>query len=175
MKQSLVLAVVFVCIASTGVFAQLDPGCFGIGAQFAGANSQAQFVYSATHNISLHLGVGYTSTSVDNPDPVPDPDAMSSISFGFGGKYYLADKDVDPYLGIAILYQKPHDDHTMMGFNFLFGAQTYLVKKLAIYSHVGIGYSMETVTTTGTSGTKTDTKTNVLNLFTGAIGAYFYF
>ena len=174
MKRILVLASALFAFGGSAAFAQLDPNCVGVGAQFSGASSMAQFVYTATTNISIQLGVGYTSTSTSiDPKPAVEPESESALEFSIGGKYFLTDKDVDPFIGIAFRYSKPHEDHTVTGINFLVGGQANLVKKVAIFGQVGIGYTMDSMESTVSTQTVT-TKTNTLSLFTGAIGAVFY-
>lgn len=174
MKRFILLAAAVFVLSGSAAFAQLDPNCLGIGAEFSGRATMAKFVYTATTNISLQFGIGYTSTSQTiDPEPAVKPESESSLGFLIGGKYFLADKDVDPFIGLAFRYSKPHEHHTITGISLLVGGQASLVKKVSIFGQVGLDYDMDAVeTTVGTQTTKTTT--NTLGLFTGAVGAIFY-
>ncbi|MBL0176868.1 MAG: hypothetical protein IPP94_16665 [Ignavibacteria bacterium] len=131
-------------------------------------------MYAASNNLDFALLVGFMSHSVDNPDPTPDPDAVTSMSFGLGLRYFLHAGDVAPYLGAMVNYASPNEDDKTIGFSVVLGGQAWVVKNFGVFSHVGFGVDMRTVTTTvGT--VSADTKHTTLGLFTAAVGACFYF
>ena len=174
MKRSMLLAAAVFVLSGSAAFAQLDPNCVGIGAEFSGASSMAKFVYTATTNISLQFGIGYSSTSTTiDPKPAVEPESTSALEFQIGGKYFLADKDVDPFIGLAFRYSNPHEHHTVTGISFLVGGQAAIVKKVVVFGQVGLGYNMESTETTVANQT-VKTTVNTLGLFTGAVGAIFY-
>jgi hypothetical protein len=173
MKKILIVAA-FGLLSLASANAQLKGGSFGIGASFAGGNNAAQFMYAASNNLDFALLVGVTSTSVDMPDPMPDPDAVTALNFGLGLRYFLYPGDVAPYLGAMVNYSSPNEDDKTFGFSIVLGGQAWVVKNLGVFSHVGFGVDMRTVTTT-TGTVSSDTKTTQLGLFTAAVGACFYF
>lgn len=173
MKKILIVAA-FGLLTIASANAQLKGGSFGIGASFAGGNDAAQLMYAASNNLDFALLVGFMSHSVDNPDPTPDPDAVTSMSFGLGLRYFLHAGDVAPYLGAMVNYASPNEDDKTIGFSVVLGGQAWVVKNFGVFSHVGFGVDMRTVTTTvGT--VSADTKHTTLGLFTAAVGACFYF
>ncbi|MDH7515175.1 MAG: hypothetical protein QHI48_04790 [Bacteroidota bacterium] len=170
MKKALFLVGAFIIAASLTANAQLPGGAFGLTASYAGEGTDVSLLYVLSPAMDLHFGLGFSSTSIDNPDPTPDPDATTTMSVHASLRYFLKHGDVAPYIGGALSYASPEKDHSAIGLQAVFGGQAMLLKNFGVYAHSGLGVSMSTVKITGG-----DRKTTWLGLFTGAVGAAFYF
>lgn len=139
--------------------------------------------YVAGDNLQLELGIGYLSVSADVPGD-NDPDPLSSIAVALGGKYFLSNGPVMPYLGLngsyAILpttkFNTTEITGNVMSLIAYFGAMSFIndSKTLAIFLQMGLGYNSGTVTTE-TNGSKSDASSGSFNLGGSAIGAAIYF
>lgn len=182
MKKLFLLASVITLVAVMPASAQLTSGDFGIAASFSQDYQLASILYSISPKLDIALGFGITSVSIDYPEPTPDPDSQTTMAIAAGLRYFLKEGDVSPYLGAMVSYMKPPDEEnatgktetTNIGIQVVLGGQAWLTKKVAVFSHFGVSYDMQSQTYTPITGSSSDSGTNTLSLFTAAVGAAFY-
>jgi hypothetical protein len=183
-------------LASTAAYAQLPAGSFGLSAAFATSGAtQAQFLFAPSSNFQLDFGVGYMNQQIDLPEGAgDDPDPMSTIAVNLGGKVFLSEAVVSPFVGLGVSYSmgpnttsKNNNTTTEVetsgisgGLNF--GAQSFISKNVALFGMVGFGYGKSTqkTTTTVTVGSASNSSSSEMGTssigFTGsALGVSFYF
>jgi hypothetical protein len=175
------IAVVF--FATTKMYAEAPAGTFGINAEFGSGSNEAGLSYVVSRNIEIGFGLTFMNESYSVDAPATAADAQTTLGFSLFADYYLSKGDINPYIGINLNYlgypevkqsETNKTNTNDMGFELVFGAQSFITKSFAVYAEMGVGYSMHNITQT--SGSKDfKSSTNMLKLFTSAIGATFYF
>ncbi len=177
--QASLLAVVF--FVATQSYAQLPVNTLGISASFASPSNMAGIIYTLSNNMELGVGILFNSESY-SVESGEAPDAKTTIGIGLHGSYYLSHGDVSPYLQLGLGYTgfpkttsgTSETTSNQVDISFAFGGHAFIVKSFAVWGQIGLGYSMHS--TTQKQGTLESTHgTNMLNLFTSAVGASFYF
>jgi hypothetical protein len=126
----------------------------------------------------LDLGLGYLSITPDGGD------AANTLSFGVGGKYFLDQGDVRPYINVALSYSQiptvesgsTKTSGNLLTFIGAFGAQAFINSSntVALFVQMGIGYNTGTLTMDN-GVMSSDNTVSSLNLGGSAIGATVYF
>lgn len=162
---------------------EVPAGTFGINADFGTDSEEAGILYAISHSFEVGFGLTFKNVSYTVDAPAKAPDSQTTLGFSVYGDYFLSRGDINPYVGINLSYLgypevKVSDlDKTNtndIGFELVFGAQSFITKSFAVYAEMGVSYLMNNVTRTLNSQ---DSKsgTNTFKLFTTAIGATFYF
>lgn len=188
MLKSIKCLVVSAFVAVTFLFAasaqaQVPANTVGIDCSFASDWDGAGIFYTLSNNVQVGLNLIMTNTSYTVPDGAPSRDSETAFGVDVYCAYYLSQGDaVSPYLIFEVDYLA-HPKQTSgslettrndIGIEFGFGGQAFVVKGLALWGQIGIEYNMQS-TTTKVGSSESTSGTNVLNLFTTAVGASFYF
>lgn len=129
-------------------------------------------------NFQLDLGLGFMSRSRN------EEDAQNLLTFGLGGKYFLSNSEVSPYITGGFSYaQLPSSESeisssegSILSLLGAFGVQSFVnnSKTIALFIQIGISYNMISTESTVMNQSST-TELNHLNLGASAIGATIYF
>ena len=147
-------------------------------------SASSNFIYVVSPMMQLEAGLGYVSIGYTVPSGQTAASSQSALSIMVGGKYFLRQSDVNPYLGVNFSFsQLPTITNggnsikgkliTAIGY---FGAQGFInsAKTVALFVQFGLGYNTGTLTTTVGSNSF-DNGINTFNLGGSAFGGMIYF
>ncbi|GAB5465712.1 MAG: hypothetical protein Kapaf2KO_11480 [Candidatus Kapaibacteriales bacterium] len=165
---SLFILAISMVIISNDAKAQLPEGQVGIGANFESGLSTAGVFYAFTQQVDLGINFGYHATTVGD-------NTSSGVAIGAGGRYFLADNAIDPFVTLGFNYFNSEVEGTVTPMTFArdgfrisggFGAQAQLVKNLFLFSSVGLTYNILDID--GGDG-------SIFNFGSFGVGALYYF
>jgi hypothetical protein len=172
---TLALAAMFLFAISESK-AQVPAGSFGLNAEFGSSAEELSLLYVVSHNLEIGLGIGYKSTTPTGDGVTGD--AVTEMGLNIYGAYYLSRGDVNPYITLYLGYFKPptqgsgttETTFSDIDISAAFGGQVFLAKNFAVYVEAGLNFTMSSQTVNDVT-----TGTNIMNLFTSAVGASLYF
>ncbi|TAL70110.1 MAG: hypothetical protein EPN82_05725 [Bacteroidetes bacterium] len=161
--------------------AQLTPGVFGLNTEFGTGASELSMLYTLSNNFEVGLGVGYSSEGGKDGDKTRD--SKSTIGINAYGAYFLSKGDVNPYLTLYVGYMIPPKEksgenettYNTIDVSFAFGGQVFVTKNFAVYIEAGLDYNIASSTEKIPNVPDYTKSTNIMSLFTSAVGASLYF
>jgi len=187
MKNSLILTIMLLLnimiFSCEEAFSQLPINTFSISAGFNEDGDDIGFGYSISKNFEIGAGAGLSNISYSVSEGEA-PESETIFGAYIYADYYLYKGDyVSPYIGLSAFYWvNPTDNlsngeitHNEMGVRVYFGANAFITEGIALWTDLGIKYTIEDATYKPDSGSEISSTENILKLVTHSIGASFYF
>jgi len=162
--------------------AQVPANSFGIVANFNSNRAYASCLYTFSPKIEVGLGLGASNSTYTVPEGQTKPNPKLSLAVHSYVVYYLLKADINPYIGITVDYSATQKDvidkietsRNTIGTSLIFGGEAFITKSVAIFTEIGLDYTIENLTQK-VDGADKKYSTSTLSLMTGSIGAAFYF